>query len=99
MSFNRPQHTTITTESSTMDDSSRLKKAVFQELLRQAHHSYNVALVVTAGSALMTLAGIWVKTPGVSVPAVSVTLTSISCIQFAKESREKICQMLEQLHN
>jgi 1-aminocyclopropane-1-carboxylate deaminase/D-cysteine desulfhydrase-like pyridoxal-dependent ACC family enzyme len=82
-----------------MDDSSHLKKVVFQELLRQAHYSYNVALVVTAGSSLMTLAGILVKTPAVSVPAVSVTLTSISCIQFAKESREKLCQMLKQLHD
>ncbi len=40
------------------DDSSNIKEEILRELLRQVRQSYNLALTVTAASALMTLSGV-----------------------------------------
>ncbi|MDJ0676751.1 MAG: hypothetical protein QNJ36_15460 [Calothrix sp. MO_167.B42] len=40
------------------DDYSQIKKEVIREYLRQLRHSYNLALVITAASTLMTLLGV-----------------------------------------
>ncbi len=101
MQLNLRQPVIVTTESTPTDEYNSLKEAILRELLRQAHHSYNLALVVTAGSALVTLAGIGLlyleKIPAASVTTAGGAIASIGCIQFARESKEELRQMMEQL--
>jgi hypothetical protein len=95
------QQAAFTTESDFTGDCCNLKEAVLRELLRQAHHSYNLALAVTAGSALITLAGVGLlyleKIPAASLTTAGGAIASIGCIQVARECKEELRQMMEQL--
>jgi hypothetical protein len=95
MLFNRPQPDT----SKAIYDSSNFREAIFKELLRQVHHSYNLALAVTAASGLMTLAGVGLlylnQIPAASITTAGGALASISCIQFARESKDELRKMIK----
>ncbi|KAM3112756.1 TRADD-N-associated membrane domain-containing protein [Phormidesmis sp. 146-33] len=76
-----------------------IEKEILRELLRQVHHSYNLAISVTAGSALITLLGIGLlylgKIPAASITTAGGAIASLGSIQFAKESKEELHEMLE----
>lgn len=103
MHFKPTQKAASTTKSDLTGDHNSLKEAILRELLRQAHHSYNLALAVTAGSALITLAGVGLlyleKIPAASVTTAGGAIASIGCIQFARESQEELRQMMEMMAN
>ena len=101
MPLNLRQPVIVTSELTPTDEHNSLKEAIIRELLRQAHHSYNLALAVTTGSALVTLAGIGLlyleKIPAASVTTAGGAIASIGCIQLARESKEELRKMMEQL--
>jgi len=78
-----------------------LEEEIQRELLRQAYHSYNLAFVVTTCSALMSLAGVGLvyldKIPAASVTTAGGVAASIGCIQFARQSKEELHQMINQM--
>lgn len=101
MPFTRPPSIATINQAVGEDEGDQLKAEILRELLRQAHHSYNLALAVTTGSALITLAGVGLlyleKIPAASVTTAGGAISSLSCIQFAKESKEELHQMMEQV--
>ena len=101
MLFNRPQSVPKPPEPTATDDANGLREVIFQELLRQARYSYNLALAITAGSALMILGGVGLlyfgRLPAASITTAGGAIASISCIQLAKESKEELRQVLERL--
>ncbi|AOW99469.1 hypothetical protein BJP34_08390 [Moorena producens PAL-8-15-08-1] len=83
------------------DDYRNIKEEIILELLRQARHSYNLALGVTAASALMTLFGVGLfysnKVSEASLTASGGVLGTITSVQFAKDSKEELEEMMEKL--
>jgi len=96
----QPRSISVTDQTICDDERGQLKAEILRELLRQARHSYNLALAVTTGSALITLAGVGLlyleKIPAASVATAGGAISSISCIQLAKESKEELRQLMEQ---
>ena len=78
-----------------------IKEEIIRELLRQVRHSYNLALGVTAASALMTLFGVGLfysnKVSEASLTASGGVLGTITSVQFAKDSKEELEEMMEKL--
>ncbi|MBP5971731.1 hypothetical protein HW132_03030 [Brasilonema sp. CT11] len=78
-----------------------MKKNIIEELLRQARLTFNLALGVTAASAMMTLSGVGLlylnKIPEASLTAGAGILASISSVQFAKDAKEELCEMVDKL--
>ncbi len=82
------------------DDSSNIKEEILRELLRQFRQSYNLALTVTAASALMTLSGVGLlyfnKVPEASLTTAGGVLASLHSVQLAKEAKEELRQMMDE---
>ncbi|QHG17635.1 hypothetical protein [Nostoc sp. ATCC 53789] len=72
---------------------------IMQELLRQAKLTFNLALSVTAASAMMTLGGVGLlyfnKVSEASLTAGGGALATITSVQLAKETRKELLQILE----
>ncbi|NEO16657.1 MULTISPECIES: hypothetical protein [Moorena] len=83
------------------DDYRDIKEEIIRELLRQVRHSYNLALGVTAASALMTLFGVGLlyidKVSEASLTASGGVLGTINSVQFAKDSQEELEEMMHKL--
>ncbi|NEN97824.1 MAG: hypothetical protein F6K50_20560 [Moorea sp. SIO3I7] len=83
------------------DDYRNIKEEIIRELLRQVRHSYNLALGVTAASALMTLFGVGLlyidKVSEASLTASGGVLGTITSVQFAKDSQEELEEMMDKL--
>lgn len=96
--FQKPQPNN---QPSSNDDSSDIKEEIIRELLRQVRQSYNLALGITATSALITLSGVGLlyidKVPEASLTAGGGVLTSIGSVQFAKEAKEELREMMNEL--
>lgn len=82
------------------DDSSNIKEEILRELLRQVYQSYNLALAVTAASALMTLSGVGLlyvnKLSEASLTTAGGVLASLHSVQLAKEAKEELRQMMDE---
>ncbi|HEY9637700.1 MAG TPA: hypothetical protein V6D14_30180 [Coleofasciculaceae cyanobacterium] len=82
------------------DDSSNIKEEILRELLRQVRQSYNLALTVTAASALMTLSGVGLlyfnKVSEASLTTAGGVLASLHSVQLAKEAKEELRQMMDE---
>jgi hypothetical protein len=82
------------------DDSSNIKEEILRELLRQVRRSYNLALTVTAASALMTLSGVGLlyfnKVPEASLTTAGGVLATLHSAQLAKEAKEELRQMMDE---
>lgn len=78
-----------------------IKEEVLRELLRQVRYSYNLALGVTAISALITLSGVGLlyldKVPEASLTAGGGVIASLGSVQFAKEAKEELRQLMTKL--
>jgi hypothetical protein len=76
-----------------------MKDKIVDELIRQAQLTFNLALVVTATSAMITLLGVGLfyvdKIPEASLTAGTGIMTSIGSVQFAKEARDELNEILK----
>ena len=83
------------------DKDSDIKEEIIREFLRQVRHSYNLALIVTAASALMTLSGIGLlyldKVSEATITGASGVLATITSVQFAKQSKEELREVMDEL--
>jgi small neutral amino acid transporter SnatA (MarC family) len=83
------------------EDYSELKREMIRESLRQVRQSYNLALAVTAASAMITFGGVGLlycnKISEAAVTAAGGLLASLGSIQFAKQKQEELREMMEDL--
>jgi hypothetical protein len=83
------------------DDNSNIKEEIIRELLRMTRKSYNLALGITAASALMTLFGVGLfyfdKVSEASLTASGGVLTTLVSVQHTKDKKEELCEMLKLL--
>ena len=90
--FNKPEKN---------DDYSEIQEEVIREFLRQVKHSYNLALSVTAASALMTLGGVGLlyidKVSEATITTSGGVLATITSAQFAKQSKEELQEVMDKL--
>jgi hypothetical protein len=100
MSFNFFRKCQSDNQPNSNDDSSTIKEEILRELLRQVRQSYNLALTVTAASALMTLSGVGLlyfnKVPEASITTAGGVLASLHSVQLAKEAKEELRQMMDE---
>lgn len=86
-------------QSNVNDDQSQIKEEIIRELLRQVHHSYNLALGVTATSSIITLLGVGLlyleKIPEASITAGGGILASLHSVEFAKGTKEELSKMMK----
>ncbi|MBD1902690.1 hypothetical protein NDI44_11345 [Trichocoleus sp. DQ-A3] len=80
------------------DDYSDIEEEIIRELLREVRQSYNLALSIVAASALITLLGVGLlyldKVPEASIITGGGTLASLHSVQFAKDAKKELRQML-----
>ncbi len=92
--FNKPQIN---------GDYSDIKEEIIREFLRQVRYSYNLALGVTAASALMTLFGVGLlyinKLSEATLTTSGGVLATITSVQFAKQSQEELREVMDKLSN
>ena len=100
MNFNVSRKRQSDNQPNSNDDSSNIKEEILRELLRQVRQSYNLALTVTAASALMTLSGVGLlyfnKVPEASITTAGGVLASLHSVQLAKEAKEELRQMMDE---
>ncbi|HIK08280.1 MAG TPA: hypothetical protein IGS40_26960 [Trichormus sp. M33_DOE_039] len=76
-----------------------LKAEFMQELLRQAKLTFNLALSVTAASAMMTLGGVGLlyfnKVSEARLTAGGGALATITSVQLAKQTKEDLLEIIE----
>ncbi|AFY36251.1 hypothetical protein [Calothrix sp. PCC 7507] len=83
------------------NDDNDIKKEIIRELLHMTRKSYNLALGITAASALMTLFGVGLfyfdKVSEASLTASGGVLTTLASVQHTKQKKEELCEMLNKL--
>ncbi|MFN6561658.1 MAG: TRADD-N-associated membrane domain-containing protein [Nostoc sp. ChiSLP01] len=76
-----------------------MKQELMQELLRQAKLTFNLALSVSAASAMMTLGGVGLlylnKVSEASLTAGGGALATITSVQLAKQTKEELLEIIE----
>lgn len=74
---------------------------IASERLRQAHHSFNLALVATTVSFCISVIGAGLllsgKVPEGTATTASGLASSVLCIQLAKDTNEKLDKILAEL--
>lgn len=84
-----------------LEQSSKIKLSIAQERLRQAHHSFNLALFLTAVSACISLVGAGLmlssKLPEGAVTTAGGLATSVRSIQLAKDANDRLDKILAEL--
>ncbi|MEG3869515.1 hypothetical protein QUA46_19720 [Microcoleus sp. MON2_D6] len=84
------------------EDYSEIKKEMLRESLRQVRQSYNLALFVTA-SAMVTFGGLGLlfceKISEATLTASGGLLTSLGSIEFAKQKKKELQQMMDDLED
>lgn len=78
-----------------------IKEEIIREFLRQVRYSYNLALGVTAASAFITLFGVGLlyidKVSEATLTASGGVLATITSVQFAKQSKEELREVMDEL--
>lgn len=73
---------------------SAIELSIAQERLRQARRSFNLALVVTATSAIIGFAGVALvfagKAPEGTITATGGLAASVRCLQLAKDANDRL---------
>ncbi|MBD1865203.1 MULTISPECIES: hypothetical protein [Trichocoleus] len=76
------------------DSCSAVELSIAQERLRQAHHSFNLALVMTAACALISLAGVIFlflgKGPEGTITAIAGLTSTVRCLELAKDTNDRL---------
>jgi hypothetical protein len=79
-----------------------MELSIAAERLRQARHSFNLALAVTTISACITLAGggllLLGKVTEGTVTAVGGLAASVGCMQLAKDANDRLDKVLADLN-
>ncbi|MEG4406232.1 MULTISPECIES: TRADD-N-associated membrane domain-containing protein [unclassified Microcoleus] len=90
-------------DSQPAEDYSEIKNEILREWLRQVRQSYNLALFVTAASAMVTFGGIGLlfcdKIPEATLTASGGLLTSLGSVEFAKQKKKELQQMMDDLED
>lgn len=80
-----------------------IELSIAQERLRQARHSFNLALGATAVSFCISLVGAVLllsgKVPEGAVTSAGGLLSSVQSVKFAKESNERLDKVLAELED
>ncbi|WP_392476239.1 hypothetical protein [Nostoc sp. C110] len=80
-----------------------MKQKIIDELIRQAQLTFNLALGVTTASAIIALLGVGLfyldKMPEASLTTGAGIMASIGSVQFAKDAREELQEVLEKSGN
>ena len=80
-----------------------IELGIAQERLRQAHHSFNLALVATAVSFGISLIGAGLlllgKVPEGTVTSAGGLASSVRCLQFAKDTNDRLDKILVELED
>ncbi len=80
---------------------SEIEVSIAQERLRQARYSFNLALIATALSAFISLVGAGLllsgKVPEGTVTAAGGMAASVRCIQLAKDTNDRLDNILPSL--
>ncbi|MEA5581650.1 hypothetical protein VB620_09895 [Nodularia harveyana UHCC-0300] len=80
-----------------------MKQKIIAEFIRQTQLTFNLALAVTTASAIITLLGVGLlyldKIPEASLTAGGGIIVSIGSVQFAKETREELEEILKSLED
>lgn len=78
-----------------------IELSIAQERLRQAHHSFNLALIATAVSFGIGLVGAGLllsgKVPEGTVTSAGGLVSSVQCLKFAKDANDRLDKILEEL--
>ncbi len=76
-----------------------IQEEIIYEFLRQIRYSYNLALGVTAASALITLFGVGLlyidKVSEATLTASGGVLATITSVQSAKQSKEELREVMD----
>ncbi len=100
MSFNISKELQSDNQPNSNEANSNIKEEIMREFLRQVRQSYNLALTITAASALMTLSGVGLlyfnKVPEASITAAGGVMASLHSVQLAKEAKEELRQMMDE---
>ena len=85
------------------EDYSEIKKEMLRESLRQVRQSYNLALFVTAASAMVIFGGFALlfceKISEATLTASGGLLTSLGSVEFAKQKKKELQQMIDDLED
>jgi hypothetical protein len=77
------------------------KLTIIQERLRQARHSFNFALVSAGASVLISVTGagllMFNQTTEAAVTTASGLVTSLGCLQIAKDANNRLDKILAEL--
>ena len=84
-------------------DSKNLEFAILQERLRQARHSFNMALFVTTACGITGLIGIGLVVTGKTSEGSVLTTGGMApiavCLQFAKDANARLDDIFQELQN
>lgn len=79
----------------------QMQEKIVAEFIRQTQLTFNLALGVSTASAIITLLGVGLfyldKIPEASLTAGGGIMASIGSVQFAKETREELEEILQSL--
>lgn len=82
---------------------STIELSIAQERLRQAHHSFNLALIATTVSFCISLVGAGLllsgKVPEGTITAGGGLASSVRCIQLAKDTNDRLDKILVELED
>ena len=80
-----------------------IELSIAQERLRQAHHSFNLALIATTMSFCISLVGAGLllsgKVPEGTIAAAGGLASSVRCIQLAKDTNDRLDKILVELND
>ncbi|GCL38830.1 hypothetical protein SR1949_39490 [Sphaerospermopsis reniformis] len=83
------------------EDKKQMREKIIAEFIRQTQLTFNLALGVSTASAIITLLGVGLfyldKIPEASLTAGGGIVFSIGSVQFAKETRKELEEILESL--
>lgn len=85
---------TLHTPNASPDSLSAIELRIAEERLRQARRSFNLALMVTATSAVIGFAGVVLvfagKAPEGTITATGGLAASVRCLQLAKDANDRL---------
>ena len=77
--------------------------SIAKERLRQAHHSFNLALIATSVSFFISLVGAGLllsgKVPEGTVTSAGGLVSCVQCLQFAKDANDRLDKILVELED
>jgi hypothetical protein len=80
---------------------STIEMSIAKERLRQAHHSFNLALATTATCALISFAGVALvfagKAPEGTITATGGLASTVYCLKLSKDANDRLDKVAQDL--